>query len=149
MQGRRNSIISGEATSNIAIFLHFFPKKLVCQPLISGEAGASPASPVPTPLKILKKNSSNVITKVSFFSKIIVGTWVQMDSCLKIRSLFFCGKPLELMSWVLTDKTDFNQFHVIFLEKIQTKISWILISPALLAWTMDILKLFFLTHFVG
>ena len=52
MQGRRNSIISGEATSNIAYFLHFFPKKLVCQPLISGEAAASPASPVPTPLKI-------------------------------------------------------------------------------------------------
>ena len=51
------------------------------------------------------------------------------------------------MSWVLTDKTDFNQFHVIFLEKIQTKISWILISPALLAWTMDILKLFFFYSF--
>ena len=50
VQGRRNSIISGEATSNIAIFFALFPKKLVCQPLISGEAAASPASPVPTPL---------------------------------------------------------------------------------------------------
>ena len=49
-QGRRNSIISGEATSNIANFFALFPKKLVCQPLISGEAAASPASPVPTPL---------------------------------------------------------------------------------------------------
>ena len=49
-QGRRNSIISGEATSNIANFLPFFPKKLVCQPLISGEAAASPASLVPRPL---------------------------------------------------------------------------------------------------
>ena len=52
-QGRRNSIISGEATSNIANFFALFPKKLVCQPLISGEAAASPASPVPTPLPIL------------------------------------------------------------------------------------------------
>ena len=51
-QGRRNSIISGEATSNIANFFALFPKKLVCQPLISGEAAASPASPVPTPLVI-------------------------------------------------------------------------------------------------
>ena len=48
-QGRRNSIISGEATSNIAIFFALFPKKLVCQPLISGEAAASP---VPAPLHI-------------------------------------------------------------------------------------------------
>ena len=53
IQGRRNSIISGEATSNIANFFALFPKKLVCQPLISGEAAASPASPVPTPLKNL------------------------------------------------------------------------------------------------
>ena len=51
-QGRRNSIISGEATSNIANFFALFPQKLVCQPLISGEAGASLASPVPTPLSI-------------------------------------------------------------------------------------------------
>ena len=57
IQGRRNSIISGEATSNIANFFALFPQKLVCQPLISGEAGASPASPVPTPLK-------NIIYKV-------------------------------------------------------------------------------------
>ena len=49
-QGRRNSIISGEATSSIANFFALFAKKLVCQPLISGEAVASPASPVPTPL---------------------------------------------------------------------------------------------------
>ena len=53
MQGRRNSIISGEATSNIANFFALFPQKLVCQPLISGEAGASPASPVPTPLILI------------------------------------------------------------------------------------------------
>ena len=58
-QGRRNSIISGEATSNIANFLHFFSKKLVCQPLISGEAAASPASPVPTPLKRMLLNQSD------------------------------------------------------------------------------------------
>ena len=57
-QGRRNSIISGEATSNIANYLPFFPKKLVCQPLISGEAAASPASPIPTPLFITPKNIS-------------------------------------------------------------------------------------------
>ena len=31
----------------LLIFFHFFPQKLVCQPLISGEAAASP---VPTPL---------------------------------------------------------------------------------------------------
>ena len=34
----------------LLIFLHLFPKIIVCQPLISGEAAASPASPVPTPL---------------------------------------------------------------------------------------------------
>ena len=51
-QGRRNSIISGEATSNIANSFALFPKKLVCQPLISGEAAASPASPIPTPLMV-------------------------------------------------------------------------------------------------
>ena len=58
----------------LLIFLHFFPQKLVCQPLISGEAGASPASPVPTPLFILynfflskKSNFCNF-----FFSGLIV-----------------------------------------------------------------------------
>ena len=55
-QGRRNSIISGEATSNIANFFALFPKKLVCQPLISGEAAASPASPVPSPTPLLNSN---------------------------------------------------------------------------------------------
>ena len=57
-QGRRNSIISGEATSNIANFFALFPQKLVCQPLISGEAGASP---VPTPLSVRETlNQPNV-----------------------------------------------------------------------------------------
>ena len=59
-QGGRNSKISGEAAkkiqdkfANLLNFLHF-------QPLISGEAAASPASPVPTPLKI------NYFTKQTF-----------------------------------------------------------------------------------
>ena len=54
-QGRKNSIISGEASSNIANFFALFPQKLVCQPLISGEAAASPASPIPTPLTVACK----------------------------------------------------------------------------------------------
>ena len=37
-------------------FSHFFPKKLVSQPLKSGEAAASPASPVPPPLYIHNYN---------------------------------------------------------------------------------------------
>ena len=56
--GRRNSIISGEAAKNntrIRIFLYLFSKKNFSKPLNSGEAAASPASPVPTPLIVLKK----------------------------------------------------------------------------------------------
>ena len=54
-QGRRNSIISGEALKKRIpdIFL-FLPILLFDfrQPLISGEARASPVSPVPMPLII-------------------------------------------------------------------------------------------------
>ena len=57
-QGHRNSIISGEALKKRIpdIFL-FLPILLFDfrQPLISGEARASPVSPVPTPLHMLTR----------------------------------------------------------------------------------------------
>ena len=49
-QGRRNSKISGEAAIENTMIFALFPQKLVSQPLKSGEAAASPASPVPPPL---------------------------------------------------------------------------------------------------
>ena len=52
LQGRRNSKISGEAAIENTTIFALFPQKLVSQPLKSGEARASPASPVPTPLEL-------------------------------------------------------------------------------------------------
>ena len=51
-------------------FLHF-------QPLISGEAAASPASPVPTPLTMQKrKNHKKMYYLIKWFDKVCVQTAV-------------------------------------------------------------------------
>ena len=54
-QGRRNSIISGEAAQVKERTRGEISKNYFSQPLKSGEARASPASPVATPLTITKK----------------------------------------------------------------------------------------------
>ena len=58
-QGRRNSIISGEAAQVKERRRGEISKNYFSQPLKSGEADASPASPVPRPL-ILRLRSKNI-----------------------------------------------------------------------------------------
>ena len=55
-QGPRNSMISGEAAQVKERTKAGISKNYFSQPLKSGEADASPASPVPTPLFIRKKD---------------------------------------------------------------------------------------------
>ena len=82
-QGHRNSIISGEALKKRIpdIFL-FLPIWLFDfrQPLISGEARASPVSSVPTPLKM--------VSTIFLFFPFLEHCWM-LDLLKCLRLLFF------------------------------------------------------------